>query len=363
MLKSLCLSSIILSPKRQNENLIGLNCCMEVLALINKKWSQSEIEYVQYCTSNGISYKVCAQKLNRPIRSIYCIKWKLGLAKSSKWTQTEENEFKKALENNIDLIECAKIFRKSITNVKQKASELGFKITDNKPWTQEEIDYLKYCAENGIKFVFCAAKLKKGLNTIHEKARKLGLENRHKKLWTQEKIEELKKAFQDKISLEECAKKFDRDIVEIKRQAKIFGFLPKKPPNKRWLKTENEQLKKYLLAGLSLAECAKKLNRTKAAVKMHAYSLGYPIKSHMLRKWTQQEKDYMRYCADNGISWIDCAKELNRPLSMVRSMASYYKIKQKSRKKLKVSAVDKAKKINMCLNCTLPDCTNCLGGN
>ena len=144
--------------------------------------------------------------------------------------------------------------------------------------------------------------------------------------------------------------------------------MPKKPRGKRWLETEDKNLKKYLLNGLSLAECAKKLNRTEAAIKMHAYYLGFPI-GHNLRKWTDKEKEYMRYCADNGISWLECAKKLERSLATVRSMASYYKIRQKSRKELglngmsKKDSFDDKQKINMCLNCTLPDCTNCLGGN
>lgn len=339
---------------------------MGVLALSGGKWLQSEVEYVRYCAENGIRYETCAKKLNRPVSSVYYVKWKLGLSNSCKWTQAEENKLKKALENNIDLIECAKMLKKSISNVRQKVKKLGLKITGRKRWKQNEIDYLRYCVQNDVKWSFCATKLGKGLTTIYKKAHELGLETKKRRVWTQEQKENLKKELQAKMSLEECANKLGRNIYEIKRQAKIFGFLPKKPRGKRWLETEDKKLKKYLLDGLSLAECAKKLNRTAGAIKMRAYYLGYPIVSN-LRKWTDKEKEYMRYCADNGISWLECAKKLNRPLSTVRSMASYYKIRQKSRKKLglnvirKKNSFDDEQKINMCLNCTLPDCTNCLG--
>lgn len=75
--------------------------------------------------------------------------------------------------------------------------------------------------------------------------------------------------------------------------------------------------------------------------------------------WTQKEIDYLKKCYKNGLSPAMFAKELGRSISSIYRKASVLGITKHNSQKSIYNDGAKEK----CLNCDLPDCTNCLGGN
>lgn len=71
------------------------------------------------------------------------------------------------------------------------------------------------------------------------------------------------------------------------------------------------------------------------------------------RKWTQEENDFLLYCSQNDISWIECAQKLNKTVEAVRSRAYKCNLKNKNAGKRKLR--------DICLNCEKEECDDCLG--
>lgn len=226
----------------------------------------------------------------------------------------------------------------------------------NRRWTQEEINYLIYCAKHEISRNSCAKLLNRSLDSIYYEISKLGLSVKKKK-WTQEETMELKRLLESKTDIRECATKLNRSFNSVKMKISHLGLTTGK--NKNWTHKEEKKLHEYLNKNLTYVECAKKLNRSFNSIRSKASIFGFTNPNNKFRKWTQEEIEYLLYCAKNGVNWEECARKLNRTIMAVKRAVYRYKheiiYKFPNRKK-------RGNELDMCLNCTMPDCTNCLGG-
>lgn len=156
----------------------------------------------------------------------------------------------------------------------------------------------------------------------------------------------------------------------------------------RWTEKEIEQLKECKASGMSHEECAMALERSKSAIENKTYKLG--ISSHKDRWWTQKEILLLTKCINSKMTYSQCAQKLNKTKSAVRSLIDRLKrcgvlemrriadcdmaklkefilrgktgrpksiIRRFSKKDLK--GMSEEEKTKACLNCTLPECTNC----
>lgn len=227
----------------------------------------------------------------------------------------------------------------------------------NRRWTQEEINYLIYCDKHGISRNSCAKLLNRSLQAVYYKVAELGLGVKKIKKWTQEETDELKRLLEGEISIAECAKKLNRSINSIRIKINKLGLTTKKC--KIWTHNEEKKLQEYRDKNLSYVQCAKKLNRSISSIAARIHLLGFTKPDDNKGKWTHEEIEYLLYCIKKRISHKECAKKLNRSIKSVQMAAYRYKneiiYKFPNRKK-------RGNELDMCLNCTMPDCTNCLGG-
>ena len=156
-----------------------------------------------------------------------------------------------------------------------------------------------------------------------------------------------------------------------------------------WAEEEIEKLKECKASGMSHEECAVALKRSKSAIENKTYKLG--ISSHKDRWWTEKQILLLIKCINANMTYSQCAEKLNKTKSAVRSLIDRLKrcgvlkmrrivdcdvaelkeficrwkigrpksvVRRFSENDLKeMSEEDKTK---ACLNCTLPECTNCL---
>lgn len=233
---------------------------------------------------------------------------------------------------------------------------MGVLALNNRKWTQEEINNLIYYIKHGFSRVGCAKLLNRSLQAIYYKIAELGLGAKKIRKWTQEETDELKRLFKVGTNIAECAEKLNRSVDAIRIKANKLGFSTRKFKN--WTCNEEKKLKEYLDKNLSYAQCAKKLNRSISSVAARIHLLAFNKPDSNKRKWTQEEIEYLLYCAKNGVSWKECAGKLNRTIMSVKRAVYRYKheiiYKFPNQKK-------RGNELDMCLNCTMPDCTNCLG--
>ena len=234
---------------------------------------------------------------------------------------------------------------------------VGVLALNNRKWTQEEINNLIYYIKHGFSRVSCTKLLNRSLQAVNYKITDLGLGVKKIKKWTQEEIDELQRLFEGATNLTECAQKLNRSINSIKIKANKLGLTTRK--FKKWTHNEEKRLQEYRDKNLSYAQCAKNLNRSISSVSARAHLLGFIKPEDSREKWTQEEIEYLLYCIKRHVSHKECAQKLNRSIKSVQAAICRYKGKtiynfpnQKKREN----------ELEMCLNCTMPDCTNCLGG-
>lgn len=155
-----------------------------------------------------------------------------------------------------------------------------------------------------------------------------------------------------------------------------------------WTEEEIEQLKKCKASGMSHEECAVALKRSKSAIENKTHKLGI---SHKDRWWTEKQILLLIKCINANLTYSQCAEKLGNTSTAVRGVVDRLqrcgvlkirrivdcdlaKLKEfirrgKSGRPKSVARrfsendlkeMSEEDKTKVCLNCTLPECTNCL---
>ena len=155
-----------------------------------------------------------------------------------------------------------------------------------------------------------------------------------------------------------------------------------------WTEKEIEQLKECKALGMSHEECTMALKRSKSAIEGKVHKLG--ISSHKNRWWTQKEILLLTKCINANMTYSQCAEKLGNTNAAVRGVVDRLqrcgvlkicriadcdmaKLKEfirsgksgrpksviKRFSKMDLKEMSEEEKTKVCLNCTLPECTNC----
>ncbi len=154
-----------------------------------------------------------------------------------------------------------------------------------------------------------------------------------------------------------------------------------------WAEEEIEKLKECKASGMSHEECAVALKRSRSAIENKVHKLDI---SHKDRWWTEKQILLLIKYMNSKMTYLQCAEKLNKTRNSVRSVVDRLKrcgvlkirrivdcdvaelkeficrgkigrpksvARRFSENDLKeMSEEDKTR---VCLNCTLPECTNC----
>lgn len=154
--------------------------------------------------------------------------------------------------------------------------------------------------------------------------------------WTEEEIEQLKKCKASGMSHEDCAVALKRSRSAIENKVHKLDISHK---DRWWTEKQILLLIKYMNSNMTYSQCAEKLGNTSAAVRSVVERLkrcGVLKICRIVDCDVAQLKEFIR------------RGKIGRPKSVARRFP---------KKDLKeMSEEDKTK---ACLNCTLPECTNC----
>lgn len=143
-------------------------------------------------------------------------KWLEDIIKNIYWAEKEIKLLKKCLESDMTYKQCAEKLERSPQSIKAKAIELGFSVP--KTWSKQEKTLLKSYIKSGLMHSECATKLGRSLGSVQQMAYLL----RH----PEKKSKKSKKRLSQRFGSDTVEEKVLKMSEEEKKQACLNCTLP-----------------------------------------------------------------------------------------------------------------------------------------